>query len=330
MKKGKIFAAALAALLAVTPILATNHPAQAASQSLKGKIVLKNVINSDSIYIYDGNAKALTTHQNIRGRNWTVGVDAKPGSVLTYYSRPVILRGPKKQNSWEVGASRGTKVGYHYEPAAYVRIGDNRYIHSENVSSMNGKGVLILSANSAVYNRRGRRVSYQGQRIIPKYMLVNYAGAVHATKKDDRYFYYANLSGSKEKSLRTYNIRGRQYFSLGSGKYINANNVNMMNGHSLYREGGTATATARIKLSVYNYLLKKTKRTIAAGQKVKVDGTKTSGEGDNTSLWFRLAGTRGKNAQYIYWGDEGQYGYDTESVTDEFQGDFALSVRLAE
>lgn len=324
MKKGKILTALIAALLALTPVLAAK-PTQAASQSLKGKIVLKNVVDTDSIYIYNKNVQVYTT-QNKRGPKSVVG--AKPGSVLTYYGQPVILRGPKKQNSWAIVSSKNNKIGYHYEPAAYVRIGDDRYIHSENVSSMNGKGVLILGANSAVYNRRGRRVSYQGKRIIPKYMLINYAGKAHAKRRSDRYYYAANISGSKEKSLRTYKIGGRQYFAIGNGKYINANNVNLMNGHSLYREGGTATATARIKLDVYNYLMKKTKRTIAAGQKVKVDRTKTTGEGDDTSLFFRLAGTRGKNAQYIYWGDWGQYGYDTEGITDEFQGDFALSVRL--
>lgn len=323
MKKRKILTALLAALLTVAPAFAvTSVPAQAAAQSLRGKVVIKSQVDNEGIHVYGANGKQLLTRQTINGRKWTVGVNVKQ-RVLSYSGQPVIIRGAKVLNQWP-----NAHGGYHYEPAAYVQIGNNRYIHSENVSSMNGKGVLILGHNAAVYNRRGRRVSYQGRRLIPKYMLLNYAGKAHATKRSDRYYYAANFSGSKEKSLRTYTIRGRQYFAIGGGKYINANNVNLVNGHSLYRKGGTATATARLKLNVYNYLLKKTKRTIAAGQKVKVDGTRTTGEGDNTSLWFRLAGTRGKNAQYIYWGDWGQYGYDTEGITDEFQGDFALSVRL--
>ncbi len=194
---------------------------------------------------------------------------------------------------------------------------------------MDGQNVLILSSNSRIYDKNGHRTTFNGLSLIPKYMLVKTPAKTHATTKNDVFYYFSNLSGSKKRSLNTTTIKGKPFYALGNGAYIYASNVGFVNGNTLYQASGTTTATILNKIHVLNNKLKSTSKLLKIGQKVKVDATKTTGEGDEAGLYFRIAGTKGKNAQYIYWGDDAEYGMDQESTTDEFQGNFNLDNHLA-
>lgn len=324
--KKKIFAALFATLLIATPFVAVNHHVSAA----QNKITIKKTSNN-YVSVYTKSGKEATTKQTINGKKWTVGAKENSGKTLTYIGKPIIIKGPRVLNEYSnfYGYSN-SKPGYHYEPAACFNIGKGRYVKAIAVSSMNGKGVMILNTKSAIYNRYGQRISYQGKRTLPKNMIVNYIGTTHRTRKSDHYFFFANLSGSKKDSLKTYTIRGKKYYQIARGAYVNVANVGMINGNAVFQKGGSTTAIPRISLNIYNYKFKVTKKTVKAGKKVIVNQAKSKGSGDDASLFFRISGTKGKKAQYIYWGDDSMYGYNEGDHTDEFNGNFSLRARLAE
>ena len=97
------------------------------------------------------------------------------------------------------------------------------------------------------------------------------------------FFYFANLSGSKKRSLNTTTIKGKPFYALGNGAYIYASNVGFVNGNTLYLASGTTTATILNKIHVLNNNLKSTSKLLKIGQKVKVDATKTTGKGDSAA-----------------------------------------------
>lgn len=322
MQNKKILTAAVALLMGVTPTLAINQATTTvkASRLQTGKAVIKPSYSGNTEVYTKNGGPALTTIKT-NGHNMKSGINLPAGKTVTIYGNPVIFKGSKIQK----GISNGT----HYAPAAYLSIGKGQYLKALDLKSMNGQGILILNANSRVYTHSGKRTTFNGQSLIKKYMALPSAGSSHKTTKNDKYTYAANLSASKWNSLKTYKIGRSQYYYLGKGAYINAANVSFVNGNSVYQKSGTTTATLLTNVPIYSYKLKKTNKTLRAGQKVKVDQTKTTGEGDTAALYFRIAGTKGKNAQYLYWGDDAEYGMDQEGTTDEYQGFFNLRERLA-
>lgn len=324
MNSKKLTTIAAALLLGVTPAISIInqpvHTVQAATKALKGKVVLKKSFNT-TVQVYNSKGNAATTTRTVNGRKMTEASMVNAGQTFRYYGNPIIIQGKRISDT--------TSKGYHYAPASYINIGSNRYIKSLNVNSMDGQNVLILSSNSRVYNRNGRRTTYRGLSLIQNYMLVKTNSGSHVTTKRDKYYYFSNLSETKKRSLNTTTIKGKPYYSLGNGAYIPAANVGYINGNTVYQTTGSTTATILNNIHVLNNKLKRTSKTLRAGQKVKVDATKSTGSGDSASLYFRIAGTRGKNAQYIYWGDDAEYGMDQESATDAFQGNFNLKNHLA-
>lgn len=315
---------AAAALISVVPATAfinqPTHMVQAATQSLKQKVVLKKSFNG-TIQVFNSKGNAATTTQTINGKKMKAASTVKAGQTFKYYGKPVLIQGKKVDSK--------TSKNYHYTTASYINIGKKRYIKSLNVSSMDGQNVLILSANSRIYDRNGSRITYNGLSLIPKYMLVETSAKTHAATKNDQYFYFSNLSESKKRSLAVTIIKGKPFYAIGKNAYIYAANVGYVNGNTLYQTSGTTIATILNKIHVLNSKLKTTSKLLKIGQKVKVDATKVTGKGDSAALYFRIAGTKGKNAQYIYWGDDAEYGMDQESTTDEFQGNFNLANHLA-
>lgn len=110
--------------------------------------------------------------------------------------------------------------------------------------------------------------------------------------------------------MNTTIIKGKPYYSLGKGAYIPAAKVGYFNGNTVYQTSGTAAATILKKIHVLDSKLKTSDKALKAGKTVKVDATKVTGKGDSASLYFRIAGTKGKTAQYIYWGDVSEYDMD--------------------
>lgn len=324
MKKKKLAIIAATLLISVAPAVALInqpvHTVQATKQSLKDKVTLKKSFNG-TIQVFNHKGNAATTTKTVNGKKLTSASMVKAGQTFKYYGSPVLIQGKKITDT--------ANKSYHYATASYVNIGKKRYIKSINVSSMDGQNVLVLSANSRIYNKNGQRTTYNGLTLIPKYMLLKTTDKTHVATKNDKYYYFSNLSGSKKRSLKSYTINGKLYYALGKNAYIAAANVGFINGNTTYQAYGKTTATILKKIHVLDNKLKPTAKALKVGQEVKVDATKVTGKGDGAALYFRIAGTKGKNAQYIFWGDDAEYGMDQESTTDEFQGNFNLNNHLA-
>ncbi|MDH5101252.1 SLAP domain-containing protein [Lactobacillus kefiranofaciens] len=220
--------------------------------------------------------------------------------------------------------TKGSKIKYAGKswttyPDSYFNLGGGNYLKSNNVNTMNGKGVLKLNTNTAVYNKKGRRISFNGQRVFPKYSIVNYAGKRRTKTKADDY-YYTNLTGSKSYAVKNHKIKGQDYYYIGKGAYIKAINVGRINGNPVFRDGGATTIIPQTDLFIYNSNLKKTKKSVKKGQKIRAVDPVVLGSGDIAQLFFRIKGT----SNYVSWGDYSEYGFED----DEHVGYFNFRVRL--
>lgn len=220
--------------------------------------------------------------------------------------------------------TKGSKIKYVGKswvtyPDSYFNLGSGIYVKSNSVNTMNGKGVLKLNTNTAIYNKKSQRISFNGQRVLPKYSIVNYAGKRHAKTKSDDY-YYTNLSGSKSYAVKNYKIKGQDYYYIGKGAYIKAINVGRINGNPVFRDGGATTIVPQMDLFIYNSKLKKTKQSVKKGQKIRALDPVILGSGDIAQLFYRIKGT----SNYVSWGDYSEYGFED----DAYVGNFNFRVRL--
>lgn len=220
--------------------------------------------------------------------------------------------------------TKGSKIKYAGKswttyPDSYFNLGDGAYLKSNNVNTMNGKGVLKLNANTAIYNKNGKRISFNGQQVFPKYSIINYAGKRRTKTQTDDY-YYTNLSGSKSYAIKNYKIKGQDYYYIGRGAYIKAMNVGRINGNPVFRDGGATTIVPQTDLYIYNSKLKKTKQSVKKGQKIRALDPVVLGSGDIAQLFYRIKGT----SNYVSWGDYSEYGFED----DEHVGYFNFRVRL--
>ena len=227
-------------------------------------------------YVYDKNGKRLSTYR---------------GQKAYYAKRSTVQYAGKT---------------YIYQPNSYLNIGNGYYISTDNVNNMDGKGVLKLNTNTYVYNKNGQRTTYNGKSKLLKYDLVNYSGKKRAKTKSDDYYYWV---GNKKYSVKNYKIKGQDYYYLGQGAYIKAINVGVINGHAAFRDGGSTYVTPKSDLFIYNNDLEQTTKSVEQGKKIKVNATKTTGQGDSEQRWFRIAGTKGEKSQWLLWGDDSTYGY---------------------
>ena len=85
------------------------------------------------------------------------------------------------------------------------------------------------------------------------------------------------------------------------------NNVGTIDGQTVVQNSGTSYVTPTDDGFIYNANLKQTNKVARAGKKVKVDEAVYQGSGEKSSIYFRIAGTKGKNSQYLYWGDTAEY-----------------------
>ena len=262
-------------------------------------------ISMNSVGGYNWNNSQISIRKN------TYVYNSKGKRLSTYRGRKAYL-------------TKGSKIKYAGKswttyPDSYFNLGGGNYLKSNNVNTMNGKGVLKLNTNTAVYNKKGRRISFNGQRVFPKYSIVNYAGKRRTKTKADDY-YYTNLTGSKSYAVKNHKIKGQDYYYIGKGAYIKAINVSRINGNPVFRDGGATTIIPQTDLFIYNSNLKKTKKSVKKGQKIRAVDPVVLGSGDIAQLFFRIKGT----SNYVSWGDYSEYGFED----DEHVGYFNFRVRL--
>ncbi|RVU70574.1 MULTISPECIES: SLAP domain-containing protein [Lactobacillus] len=214
-------------------------------------------LKQDNAYMMNGNTYVLTHNSYIYDKNGK--------RLKTFRGKRAYLIANTKIKS-------GVRDEYYRKPFTYYRIGKNTYVQSDQIAKVNGKGVLFISQNSAVYNSRGQRQ----RQVIKAGQLVPYVGKVE--KKSSRYFYVTSGNNNDIRSIKNYRIKGNYYFKIGKNKYLRANNVNAINGNTLYTKGP-------IKGKI-----------VTADQMVRI------GMGDYTSSYYRVKA--GKNPIYI---DTGLY-----------------------
>lgn len=181
---------------------------------------------------------------------------------------------------------------FYRKPYAYYRIGNNTYVNSGQISKVNGKGVLFVSQNSYVYNSKGQHQ----RRLIEAGELVPYTGRV--VNKSNQYFYTEYKDRQPNfYSIKNYKIKGNYYFRIGKNQYIKANNINAINGETLYTK-----QPIKVKIITdtyaYNKDLTQIDKMYRKGQTVTADQMITTGMGDFQASYFRVKGTS-KDPVYI-------------------------------
>ncbi len=191
---------------------------------------------------------------------------------------------------------------FYRKPYAYYRIGNNTYVNSGQISKVNGKGVLFVSQNSYVYNSKGQHQ----RRLIKAGELVPYTGKV--VNKSNQYFYTEYKDRQPNfYSIKNYKIKSNYYFRIGKNQYIKANNINAINGETLYTK-----QPVKVKIITdtyaYNKDLNQIDKMYRKGQTVTADQMITTGMGDFQASYFRVKGTS-KDPIYI---DTGLYEEDPD------------------
>ncbi|MGQ5709583.1 SLAP domain-containing protein [Lactobacillus sp. PSON] len=261
--------------------------------------------------------------KNVGTYSWTNGIFTLSKASYVYNEKGKKLSTYRGKKAYYPAHSSIKHDGqlYTYRPNSYVNIGNDQYISTDDIDTIDGKGVLKLKVKTAVYNKNGKRTSYNGKKFLAKYDLVNYSGSKKsATKKDDYYYY----DGNKKYSIPITKIHGQDYYSLGGNAYVKVINVDSINGHALLRNGGSTVVIPRGDIFIYNHNFKKTNKFIKQGKKIKVDKTEVTGKGDSAQRWFKIAGTKGSKAEWLLWGDDSEYGYGN----DTFAGNLFVRTRI--
>ncbi|GAA2859989.1 SLAP domain-containing protein [Lactobacillus intestinalis] len=231
------------------------------------------ILNQNS-YVYDKNGKRLKTFRGGRAY-FTTNSKVKYTGSEEFYRKPYV----------------------------YYRIGNNTYVNSGQISKVNGKGVLFVSQNSYVYNSKGQHQ----KRLIEAGELVPYTGKV--VNKSNQYFYTEYKDRQPNfYSIKNYKIKGNYYFRIGKNQYIKANNINAINGETLYTK-----QPIKVKIITdtyaYNKDLTQIDKMYRKGQTVTADQMITTGMGDFQASYFRVKGTS-KDPVYI---NTGLYEEDADS-----------------
>lgn len=248
-------------------------------------------------------------------RTHNIGSSTRDGKLKAMFNSYIYDKNGKRLKSYRGGSAlikRNTSVqvkgqAYRYNPHYYYNVGNGNYVRVSDVAEVNGKGVMILNYNSAIYNKYGKRI--KGKKTLKKGMPINYSGKIEVSdNKAD--FYYIKYDQNKRSyySLSHKVIKGEWYYSIGKGQYIKAYNVSHINGEIMYTSKPTYVVP-NSDMHVLNKDLQTTDKVVRAGKKVKVDGATVNGQGDNAELYYRLAG----KDEYLWWGDDSEYPEDAQT-----------------
>ncbi len=165
-------------------------------------------------------------------------------------------------------------------------------------ATTSNNNTLKLIHGAYVYNKKGRRLKkYCGSwsnTHLRKGTNVQYSGTVQPIEKDSKQYYLLNDDNYNQSWLPYKKIKGKYYYSIGHGGYINAANVNEIDGQPLY----VANTTVTLKpANIHNHLTGgyigsgASRTLVKPGQKLKVDCITKIPDGNSTSKVYRIAGT---------------------------------------
>lgn len=258
-------------------------------------------------YVKTNNVGSATKDGKLGIRFNTYIYDKNGKRLKTFNGKKAYI--PKNTQFQYLGPLYGTR------PETFYNIGNGRYVKSSDITKLNGKGVLRLNYNSYLYNRKGQRI--KGTKLV-KNSIINYAGKIKSANKDAVYTFYKG-SGNQFYQLDQYKIKGKTYYAVGGGRYINAYNVGQVDSNYVYKTGSTYIVP-RNDLSYRNSNLQPIDEVARAGKKLKTDLFVVNGQGDNAELYARVK--VGKNYRYLWWGDYSEYPQD--DPTSNFQIRFNL------
>ncbi|MDF7639606.1 SLAP domain-containing protein [Lactobacillus sp. ESL0791] len=166
------------------------------------------------------------------------------------------------------------------------------------LAATSSTNTMRLAHGAYVYNKNGKRLKkYRGSRYkthLRKGANVQYAGTVEPIDRDSKQYYLLDNDNYNQSWLPYREVKGKYYYSIGHGGYINAANVNEINGQPLYV--ATATVTIYDKYDDFPkkglYVGSGSERTlIKPGKKITVDRISTIPTGNSDSTAYRITGT---------------------------------------
>lgn len=169
---------------------------------------------------------------------------------------------------------------------SYYDMGNGYYVNVASVSEINGKNVkqgeLVLNHQSAVYNKNGQKVGQS----YAKNSIIKYADKVKTSIEIPKY-YFSKDETKTYSYLTTYKIKGHDYYALGHNRYINAYNVDSINGEPA-RYNGVTTAKVTTNTTTQTLTNHQTKHTLKKGQTIKLDLAVTPWSEDFGGYIYRL------------------------------------------
>ncbi|MDH5099569.1 SLAP domain-containing protein [Lactobacillus kefiranofaciens] len=144
----------------------------------------------------------------------------------------------------------------------------DRYVRDGYVQKMSGKPLLILNHNTYVYDKQGKRVSYEGKRKLLNNSVVTTSSKIRAAKSVDKNYFYqsTNIKNKNKLTFTTTKIRRQNCVAIGRNKYIKINNLQTANGMILFTKG-PITVTLTNSRAVYDANFKKTEQIMSINKK---------------------------------------------------------------
>jgi hypothetical protein len=164
-------------------------------------------------------------------------------------------------------------------------------------ATTSNNNTLKLIHGAYVYNKKGKRLTkYRGswsKTHLCKGTNIKYTGTIQPIEKDSKQYYLLNDDNYNQSWLPYKKIKGKYYYSIGHGGYINAANVNEIDGQPLYVANATVTVKPKDNHGFSGgYTGSGTSRTLVKpGQKLKVDCITKIPDGNSRSKVYRIAGT---------------------------------------
>lgn len=186
--------------------------------------------------------------------------------------------------------------------ACVLALGTGIPLSNQNISPVaatttSNTNTLKLVHGAYVYNKKGQRLTkYRGSRYnthLRKGTNVRYTGTIQPIEKDSKQYYLLNDDNYNQSWLPYKKIKGKYYYNIGHGGYINAANVNKINGQPLYVANATVTVKPKDNHGFSGgYTGSGNDRTLVKpSQKLKVDCITKVPDGNSSSKVYRIAGT---------------------------------------
>lgn len=206
------------------------------------------------------------------------------GTSFKYYGKPKAIK-------TYINTSSQTSTG---DRKMYYSIGNGYYINAKNVGITNGPANITIDRNSYVYNSKGKR---KKAKTIRRNTSLTVPGKFQETSTPKKY-YSEYLSSSGIKFVRwqrrhrfwlNYNtIHGKQYYNIGKGQFIRADNVRYLDGKPVYTNAKETTVVLKHRQEIVNMKSnRESGRYYKKGKKLRVDKYISTFYGYPDDFWFK-------------------------------------------